>query len=135
MTPPAANPAAPTAVPPDATARLVGNLEALVSSVHEGLADPAVEPAQKTRWTRAAGLLTRDLGAVRAAARLAATGNQRPLVAHASDLRYLARRMDGYRLDFAGPALAERLETQRRLTVLVAWQIFSKASGSRASGL
>lgn len=127
--------AAAAKIPAEAIARLERNLESFVQGVREGLENGSAEPAQPGRWQRALGLLERDLEAVKAAARRAATGDNEAIVSHASRLRFLARRMDGYKLDFAGAALAERLEMQRRLTVLVAWQIFAVASGSKASGL
>lgn len=122
-------------IPKEAVARFVRNLEGFVQTAQEGLKSGAAEPAQAARWQRAVGLLERDLKAVKAAARLSGEGKEEAIVSHASRLRFLARRMDGYNLDFAGAALGERLAMQRRLTVLVAWQIFAVASGSKASGL
>ena len=122
-------------IPPEAISRLLQHLGNLLHGVHEGLQSAAADPAQHARWTRAASLLQRDLNVAQLAAHHAAEGAWQPLIAHASQLRFLARRMDGYRLDFAGAALATRLETHRRLTVLVSWQIYATANGSKATGL
>ena len=122
-------------IPPEGAARLTANLEAFLRSAQQACESPAAKPSEVTRWHRATSLLQRDLAAVRDAAAKAAGGQQEDLVAQASRLRFLARQMDGYDLAFAGPEFAQRLEQQRRLTVLVAWQVFAAGTGSGASGL
>ncbi len=122
-------------IPPEGWTRLAANLETFVGSAQKACESPAADPVQKARWNRAVSLLQRDLATLRQAIAHAAAGQRDDLVAQASRLRFLAKQMDGYNVDFAGPEFAERLERERRLTVLVAWQVFAAGTGSQASGL
>ena len=122
-------------VPEHVAARLLLNFEGFLHAIHDAMKSGGARQAQAARWSRAASLLERDLQAVKAAARRAASGNHQALIGHASQLRFLARRMDGCDLNFAGPSLARQLESKRRLLVLVAWQVYAAGSGSGSSGV
>lgn len=116
--------------------RLAHHLTGLLTAVREGLGSLQAAPVQVTRWRRAAALLDQDQRAVSQALEvLQQTHTSDTLIAQAERLRFLARQMDGYNVDFAGEALGKRMMTERRLLVLVASQIVAAASGSPASGL
>ena len=122
-------------VPAHAGPRLLANLDKLVHSFQQAMSTGTVTGAPAGRCRRALALLEREQRAVTAAVGTAHGGDATKLVERATRLRFLARQMDGYRLDFAGAAMAKTLQDQRRLVVLTACQIVAAASGSGASGL
>lgn len=123
------------AIPQQVAARLLRNFEEFLNSIRDALKSENTAQPQSTRWSRIVSLLERDLRATQAAARLSAGGSHHALMDHASQLRFLARRMDGCDLNFAGPSAAQQLESKRRLLVLVAWQVYAAGSGSGSSGV
>ncbi len=122
-------------IPQSAVERFLASYEAFLKTVREALqaADPA--HAETARWSKAQQTFERQFAELQSAKTAYAAGDSTALVKHASGLRMIARRMDGYAMDFAGPALEERLTEQRRLLVLVAWQIHAASTGSGSAGL
>lgn len=116
--------------------RLERHLAGLLAAAREGLGSPDAMPVQLTRWRRAAALLGGDhVSVLQALESFRETRNADALITQAERLRFLAKQMDGYDVNFAGEALGERIVLERRLLILVASQIVSAASGSPASGL
>lgn len=112
---------------PEAVAnRLVAAVTGLVSTAREAVA--ASSSPQAGVWQRKVlPLLEGRLAAAKTAAAHFAIGDEKPLVEAASPLRFLARDMDGYALNFAGDDLAKQLEERQRLVVLAAWQVCQSA--------
>lgn len=108
---------------PEALAeRYLAALTALVSVAREAVA--AGGSPQAGLWQRKVlPILEAHLSTAKAAEAHYAIGHQQPLLDAALPLRFLARDMDGYPLDFAGAALAQQLRQQRQLVVYAAWQV------------
>ena len=111
-------------VPVEMAARFELLFQDFLAIIDHGVESGAAHPAQVTRWKRARTLLQKDLTDIRTARQQNQQGTSSPLVLLGARLRYLAREMDGYRLDFAGDDIAERLEKSPRLVVLTAWQVY-----------
>ena len=114
---------------PEATAqRFVTTLTALLESVRGAIAGS--DSAQAGVWRRKVlPLLEGHLAAAKKAAAHFAIGDEQPLVDTALPLRFLARDLDGYSLDFAGADAARQYEERRRLVVYAAWQV-GQAAGA-----
>jgi hypothetical protein len=114
---------------PEATAeRFVTTLTALVETVQAAIAGS--DSSQAALWRRKVlPLLEGRLSAARTAAAHFAIGDEQPLVEAALPLRFLARDLDGYSLDFAGADAAQEYEKRRRLVVYAAWQV-GQAAGA-----
>ena len=72
-------------------------------------------------------LLERDLAEVEAAMKEYGAGEQQPLLHAASSALPLAKKMDGFPLDFAGEESGNQLAEQRRFVVMAAWQVLCSA--------
>ena len=80
------------------------------------------------RWRRKAlPLLERDLTEVEAAMKEFEAGDQQALLNAASSAMSLAKKMDGFPLNFAGEESGEQLAEQRRFVVMAAWQVLHGA--------
>jgi hypothetical protein len=114
---------------PEATAeRFVTTLTALVTGVREAVAGSS--SAQAGAWRRKIlPQLEGRLDAARRAQAQFAIGDEQGLVDAALPLRFLARDLDGYSLDFAGADAARQYEERRRLVVYAAWQV-GQAAGA-----
>ncbi len=128
-------PAETHAIPQAAAQRLVRNVESFLNTVRDARAAADPGGTETARWLRVEQTLQKQFAAVEAACKAHEGGDASSLVQHAADLKMLARRMDGYDLGFAGPAFEEQLTNQRRLLVLVAWQIDAVSRGSGSAGL
>ncbi len=119
-----------TVVPEKVGERLIKALATLLATITHALDSGAPAPSQAAHWAQAKTLLESYLIAGREAARVMREGQTQPMVGLASRLRFLGRDMDGYRLDFAGAEMAQRIEDERRLVVFAAWQVYQPGSGA-----
>lgn len=112
----------PQPIPEQLVERYVAALTALVSVAREAVTAGA--SPQAALWQRKIlPMLEARLSTAKTAEAHYAIGHQQPLLDAALPLRFLARDMDGYSLDFAGVALAQQLRQQRQLVVYAAWQV------------
>lgn len=114
---------------PEATAeRFVTTLTALVETVQATIAGS--DSAQAALWRRKVlPLLEERLATAKTAAAHFAIGDEQPLLDAALPLRFLARDLDGYSMDFVGADAAQEYEKRRRLVVYAAWQV-GQAAGA-----
>ena len=115
------------AVPQQAADRFALTFADFVQGVRKAL-DVAADHPNALRWKRK-GLpfLERDLAEVEAAMKTFKAGDQQPLVHAASSAMSLAKKTDGFPLNFAGEESGEQLAEQRRLIVMAAWQVLHGA--------
>ena len=98
-----------------------------VKSVRKAL-EAAPDHPSAPRWRqKGLPLLERDVAEVEAAMKKYEAADQQPLVQAASSAMSLAKKMDGFPLDFAGEEPAEQLAEQRRFIVMAAWQVLNGA--------
>jgi hypothetical protein len=86
------------------------------------------EHPEVPRWRqKGLPLLTREFEQVQAAMNSYKAGDEEPLRQAASNALSLAKRMDGFPLDFAGEESGKAVSEQRRFVVMAAWQVLHAA--------
>lgn len=126
-------PAAPGSMAPVLVERFLAAMKAFVSAVSAAVAEAEKNPALATApalriWrSKALPLLEQQERAIEAAAALFRQGDAQPLLAAAADKRGLAKDLDGFPLDFAGPDHAANLDRLETAVVMAAWQLCSAA--------
>jgi len=109
--------------------RYVVALQALVTTARAAVSTGSTPQAKPWR-EKMLPMLEGRLAAVEDAAAHFAIGHQQPLLEAALPLRFLARDMDGYSLEFAGEPFATQLKERQRLVVLAAWQLCHAAGAA-----
>lgn len=125
----------PERVPTSAVERMLLNFSTFHQTIQAALAVAEPANAQAERWRRAERLFAQELLELQDEAEAFKADLREPLLRHASRLRMLARRMNGYAFNFADDASGMLLAQRQQLLVLTAWQIAAAASGSEAAGL
>lgn len=116
------------AIPRQAADRFALTFEEFVAGVRGALARSPGHPGVPRWQQEALPLLSRDLAEVQTAMKSYEAGNPEPLRAAASSALSLARKMDGFPLDFAGKETGDKIAEQRRFVVMAAWQVLHSAS-------
>lgn len=101
----------------------------LRAAIAEALADPATADSELlSRWqTRAFPVLERYQGEIHAAAEAFARGDAGPIVNQASYQEGLAKNLDIFLLDFAGPEYEKKLDDLETLVVLTSYRVCQAA--------
>lgn len=115
-------------IPAAAADRMLTAMTRLAAAAQDGLAAVATMDAERPGWQHVAAQIDTRLSAVQFATGCFRAGDQAPLTEAASELRFLARDLDGCPFTAA-------MESARLLLIQVSWQIHAAASGSQASGL
>jgi hypothetical protein len=119
-------PILPQVIPQSLADRYLAVIADLISTAHEAI--EASDSQQAAVWRqKLLPLLETRFFAAKTALTHHAIGDENPLLAHALQSRFLARDMDGYPLDFAGPQFAEQLKEKQQFVVFAAWQVCQSA--------
>lgn len=116
-------------IPQAVAERYVAALQALVTTARAAISNGHTAQS-KVFGEKVLPVLESRLAASGDAAAHFAIGHQQPLLEAALPLRFLARDMDGYSLEFAGEPFATQLKERQRLVVLAAWQLCHAAGAA-----
>lgn len=113
--------------------RFAKTFAAFVDAVRDAVAKAAAQQdlagthALRAWQAKVLPLLQQQNAAVQAALPGFQAGDVRPMLALAEDKRGLAKDLDGFPLNFAGPDLAENLEKLETAVVMAAYQLCAAA--------
>ncbi len=104
-------------------------LTALREAIAETAGNPATAglPVIRVWQTQALPVLEKDEVAIQAAMAAFRQGDPQPILVQAVDKRGLAKDLDGYPLNFAGPEREQQLDAWETAVVVAAYQICSAA--------
>jgi len=126
-------PATPAAVPRPLVERYAKAFSDFVNEVTKAVQEAAMDPALSSApallmWqTDALPRLVQEDAAIQKAVALYQIGETGTIVTRAQETRGLAKRLDGFPLDFAGPKYAEALDRLETAAVVAAYQLRSAA--------
>jgi hypothetical protein len=126
-------PAAPPVVPQYLAERFAKAFTAFVdavwAAVTEGIPNPAVAntPAFLAWQTQALPRLEQENASIQKAMTLFLIGETRTIQQLANEMRHLAKELDGFSLDFAGPEPAKTLDQLETAVVRTAYQLCAAA--------
>jgi hypothetical protein len=120
-------------VPEALAARFAKAFSAFVEAVRAAVADAAARPGMAgapalLSWqTQALPRLEQQNASIKNAMALFLIGEVRSILPLAADMRSLARNLDGFPLDFAGPDSARVLDQLETAVVVAAYQVCAAA--------
>jgi uncharacterized protein CbrC (UPF0167 family) len=128
-------PEVPNEVPPVFIERFAKAFADFVNEVTKAVLDAAGDPARSSTpallgWqTRALPLLEQEDAAIQNGVARYKIGETKTIVNLADEARGLAKNLDGFSLDFAGPKYAENLDRLETAVVVAAYQVSAAARG------
>lgn len=102
-------------------------VEAVRAAVNEAALNPAGSRALLLWQTQGLPMLEKEKAAVERAMALYLIGEVRSIVEAASDLRHLAKKLDGFDLNFAGEERGKALDQLETNVVVSAYQVCAAA--------